>query len=211
MKPETASAILITHFQAARDDIQRWVDRRDRYAILTAVACGSIGYFAVSLQEDSAFLLLIPVLVYVSSRMICHAELLIGSLVQYLRMEYESEVTAIVGRPLTHWDTSTAAQAFASKASFFNRNAAIGFIYFVACWVAGAYRFGDVFGNNGPVATGTFFEGLLNLFLEPSPAGIVYIAESVIFCLTPFVSYLTIRTAVRRRAKWFAEASGSAN
>jgi hypothetical protein len=165
-----------------------------------------IGYFSISIQEDTVFLLLVPVLIYVSARLICHAELLIGSMVQYLRTEYEKEIVEIYGRELTHWDSSEAAKTFARKASFFNRNAAIGFIYFVGCWVAGFYRLGSLTNERGlSAANEPLYSSIISAFDNFSPMAALFGVELVFFTLAPIVSYFTIRSAVKRRAKWFAE------
>jgi hypothetical protein len=201
-----ASPIIVAHFQSVRDDIQKWVERRDRYAVLTAIACGAVGYFAISIQDDTLFLLLIPALIFVSARMIFHAELLIGAMVQFLRTEYEDDLEATYGRKITHWDSSEAAKAFARESSFFNRNAAIGLIYFVGCWAAGGYRLYTVVGQD---LDGVTLGGLAEL--SPSAMGavslvlILHAIEAAIYFLAPISAYWTIRSAVRTRAKSFED------
>lgn len=201
-----ASPIIVAHFQSVRDDIQKWVERRDRYAVLTAIACGAVGYFAISIQDDTLFLLLIPALIFVSARMIFHAEMLIGAMVQFLRTEYETDVEAIYGRKITHWDSSEAAKAFARESSFFNRNAAIGLIYFVGCWAAGGYRLYTLFGQDLNGATpGGFAELSASGLGAVSFVLILHAIEAAIYILAPISAYWTIRSAVRTRAKLFED------
>ena len=100
------AAILVAHYQAARDDIREKTAKRDQYVQLWATGVVVVFGFAATQPKISWVFIVVPFITLITSIFYASSDLAAGLVSRWLSTSYEEEMKKLLGVIVKHWDSA---------------------------------------------------------------------------------------------------------